>query len=78
MEPDEKTVHNERIKYTATFLNTIAVGCVALGALTPIAAMMEGVARGTDPRLTLVRVGGWIIAGGVLHLCVRWLLGRLR
>jgi hypothetical protein len=31
-------VHNERIKYSATFLNTTAVASVAAGVIAPIVA----------------------------------------
>ena len=69
-------VHNERVKYTATFLNTIAIACVVVGVVTPVQQAMAnplGV-----PLWALAVAGGWLLVGAVLHLGVRRLLGRLR
>jgi len=70
-------VQDERTKLTATFLNSIATAMVAAGAVVPFAAFtyeMPGAARGR----AVVLVGvSWAVAGVIMHLMARRLLGRL-
>jgi hypothetical protein len=73
------TVHNERVKITATFLNGIAIAIFIIGTFAPAIQ----VARATD-----VPVDNWartvvigvvcIAAAGALHFTARAILGRLR
>lgn len=69
-------IHNERVKYTATFTNTIALGCILIGVITPLQRVVDG--EGIIPPVTLVAAGCWLVSGAVLHWMVRRFLGRLR
>jgi hypothetical protein len=69
-------VHNERVKYTATFVNTIAIGCIIVGVLTPLQRIFDG--EGHIPPVTLIAAGCWLVSGAILHWAVRRFLGRLR
>ena len=71
-------VHNERVKYTATFVNTIALGCIIVGVLTPLQQLMNQGFAGTIPIASVFGTVGWLFAGFGLHWFVRWILGRLR
>lgn len=64
-------VHNERIKYLATWVNTIASAAVVVGCVAPLAASLYG-AAGTPAPITLA-IGGllWLLCGLALHLAVR-------
>jgi hypothetical protein len=72
-----KTVHNERLKITAAFLNGIAIAIFAIGGLAP--AIQAGrVTVESEP------LGGTILVvvicagvAGILHLAARELLGGL-
>jgi hypothetical protein len=74
-------VHNEKTKTSAALLNTLAVACIVVGAVTPVAA----IGIGGDNRLESWNmdriywiVPTWLIVGMVLHWGSRSLLGRLR
>jgi hypothetical protein len=69
-------VFNERIKYTATWLNTASVGFLAICVVTPVSALVWN--DGTFNTAKLLMTIGWLFASVVLHLSVRALLGRLR
>ena len=72
-------VRKEQIKPTATFLNTIAAGCVVAGIIAPMAALFFGL---VDAQVTLrggavpVCALGAISAG--LHWIARRVLRRIR
>jgi hypothetical protein len=73
-----KTVHNERLKITAAFLNGLAIAIFAIGGLTP--AIQAGRVTTLPPEL----LGGTILVviicagvAGILHLAARELLGGL-
>jgi hypothetical protein len=70
---DEKLRRNERIKLTATWLNSLSVGGILVGGLSPALTGVE-----TGPALAVLRFGLWFVVGGVLHLCASALLGMLR
>ena len=69
----------EQVKLTATFLNTVAAGCVVAGIIAPMAALFLG--------LTSAQVSAWeaaalvgtlaAISGG-LHWLARRVLGRIK
>ena len=71
-------VHNERVKYTATFVNTIALGCIVVGVVTPLQRLLDQGLEGTIPVGSALATAGWLITGFALHWLVRWILGRLR
>ncbi|WP_343896562.1 hypothetical protein [Craurococcus roseus] len=69
----------ERIKPSATFLNTTAAGCVVAGIITPMATLLLGLASARVTVLggtVLVCALGPISAG--LHWLARRVLRRIR
>jgi hypothetical protein len=73
-------VHNERIKLTAAWLNTIGAATVVTGVIAPIVALVFGVS--TPSRISsvayLLAIAGWLTFGICLHMMARSVLGRLR
>ncbi len=73
--------HNERIKLTATYLNTAAGSCLTAGVIAPLAAAVFGLTGGAAPlsRLTLpIGVTMFLFVSLGLHLAARYALGGLR
>jgi hypothetical protein len=73
-------VHNERLKITANWLNTLAAGIIVTGAVAPVVAGLygfQGSSRIGSASLVLLSVA-WFGIGTGLHLTARWLLTRLR
>lgn len=68
-------IHNERIKLTATWLNSIAAAAVAVGAIAPSIAAVTGA---TSPPLAAVLALFWLFVGASLHFSARAILGRLK
>jgi hypothetical protein len=79
-------VYNERLTYGATLLNTLAVGCVVVGILTPVASAIESTAELDVVKLIeeTVSFGAglksviWLFSALGLHVTVQILLGSLR
>ncbi|MDB5557832.1 MAG: hypothetical protein JWQ36_766 [Enterovirga sp.] len=71
-------VFNERAKYLATFINTVAAASVAAGVIAPLVAFSYGVPGPIGGALAIVVSLAWLCCGAVLHLLVRAVLGRLR
>ena len=73
-------VHNERTKYLATWLNTIASAAVVLGVIAPLAAAFYGASGANAPSPLTLGIGAliWFVSGLTLHRAVRLILGRLR
>lgn len=73
------TVHNERVKYFATWLNTIASAAVVVGVVAPLAAAFYGTG-GVAPPTPALTLGAviWFLSGLALHLAARRVLGGLR
>ena len=72
-------VHNERVKLTASWFNTLATAIVAAGAFAPAAALLYGLAASLITGVTvLALVIGCLALGLSLHLAGRALLGKLR
>ena len=73
-------VSNERIKLSASYLNTAAGGLFTAGFVAPLAATVFGVSAQTSlSALTLA--GGiaiFLLASIALHTCARVILGRLK
>jgi hypothetical protein len=72
-------VHNERIKLTASWLNTLATALMAAGAFAPAAAWLYGLsALPIGPDYLSALACACLIGGIGLHLVGLSLLGRLR
>lgn len=69
-------VHNERVKYGATWLNTASLGFLVVGVITPLERMLSG--SGEVRFATLLISAGWLLGSFILHMAVRVTLGRLR
>lgn len=74
-----KTVHNERVKITAAFLNGIAVAVFVIGTFAPtVQAMWNAEAHSIDWSLTVLVGGVCIGVSGALHFGARAVLGGLK
>lgn len=72
-------IHNERIKLTATWLNTISGGLMGAGVFAPLAAVVLGTAPNAIPLGAALVVSSGCFLGGIgLHMAGRKLLGQLR
>lgn len=70
--------YNERVKYGATLINTVAAACLVAGVVAPLVALTFGVPgpiAGTTAAFVSVV---WFLIGLSLHLLVRFVLGKLR
>ena len=74
------TVHNARITLLANLLNTMAASSVAIGVLTPVAAVFFYNAAPAGLRWPTIVFGAlyWLLTAIVLHICGRAVLGSLR
>jgi uncharacterized membrane protein YfcA len=73
-----KTIHNERLKITATFLNGLAIAIFAIGGLAPAVQAIR--AMRLPPELlngTILLVVICTGVAGILHSGARRLLGGL-
>jgi hypothetical protein len=63
-------IHNERIKLTATWLNTLAAASVVTGAIAPLVAIILGVqaSSGVSTRTLVFSAAAWLLIGVGLHL----------
>ncbi len=76
---NDHTVHNERTKMTATYLNSIAVAALAAGALAPFFALLYGnIASAPGPWFIAIGVAICVVISFALHLGARAVLGRMR
>jgi|HubBroStandDraft_4_1064222.scaffolds.fasta_scaffold726110_2 hypothetical protein len=77
---DMPLIQNERVKLTATWLNTLAAAAIVTGVLAPIAAIIFGLpASGTLSAKSLLFVMlAWLLFGITLHWVARYVIGRLR
>lgn len=73
-------IGNERIRLTATYLNTAAGSSLAIGVLTPVAAAFfyNAAPAGLRLWLVVVSVAVWFTTSVVLHFLARWILRGLR
>ena len=71
-------VHNERTKYLATLLNTVAAATIVAGVIAPIVAFTFGVPGPISGRFALLISAVWLLTGVALHYVVRRILGRLQ
>jgi hypothetical protein len=72
-------IHNERIKLTAAWLNTLATALIAAGAFAPAAAWLYGLsALPIGPAFLAALACACLVSGVGLHLFGLAMLGRLR
>jgi hypothetical protein len=72
-------VHNERIKLTANWLNTLATGLIAAGVFAPAIAVLYGLSSLSLGSVFVAAVlAGCIALGAAIHLGAWLLLGSLR
>ena len=78
-EADQKLIRNEQTKLSATWLNTMAGGLIAVGTIATVVATFSSFERG-DPIDWTLLAGSciWIPAGVVLHFSARLVLRGLR
>lgn len=71
-------IHNEQVKLTATWLNSIASGTMLVGTVAPVAAMLYGTA--TPKGGILAVLGGvlFLFCGIGLHIQARRIVKGLR
>ena len=67
-------VRNEQTKLTATWLNGVAIGAVAIGGIAPFAAVILGTSNFVS---TVLSAMFWIAFGLALHWGARQVLRRL-
>ncbi|MDP4022951.1 hypothetical protein Q8W71_09980 [Methylobacterium sp. NEAU 140] len=74
-----KSVHNERTKLTASYVNTVAGGVFTVGGLTPIFAVLYTNATSGVPTwaVILISLVCWIVSAA-LHYRARVYLGELK
>ena len=70
------TIHNERIKLLATFVNGTGIAVFAVGGLAPVFSSLYG-AAGPAPFLLLVSIVCFV-AAAALHYAGSIILKRLR
>ncbi|MCJ2127344.1 hypothetical protein [Methylobacterium sp. E-045] len=80
-EAKAKIVENERWKYLATFVNTVAAASIAIGILTPTAGYLSKIATEAPP-VDVFTAGGallvWFGVAAALHSFASFVLGNLR
>jgi hypothetical protein len=74
-------VRNERIKLSASALNTLSTAMITVGVLAPVAAFLYGLGV-PNPAPTIWQLALtatiWVVVGGSLHYGALKLLGRLQ
>lgn len=73
-----KAVRNERIKLSATFLNTVAAGCVVVGIIAPVASLVLGTTAPASGGALVGLVLALLTANAGPHSLARTIFGRLR
>lgn len=71
-------IHNERMKYLATLVNTVASATIVAGVIAPLVAFTYGVPGPAGSAFTIVVSLVWLFTGAALHYAVRVILGRLK
>lgn len=71
-------IHNERVKYLATLVNTVAGGTIVAGVIAPLVAFTYGVPGPAGSAFAIAVSVIWLLTGAALHYAVRIILGRLR
>ena len=71
-------IHNERTKYLATLVNTVAAATIVAGVVAPVIAFTFGVPGPISGTFTVAISVVWLLTGAALHYAVRVILGRLK
>lgn len=71
-------VHNERTKYLATLVNTVAAGTIVAGVVAPLIAFTFGMPGPISGGFAIAVSLVWLSVGVALHYMVRMILGRLQ
>ena len=72
-------IHNERVKLTATWLNTLASATATVGVLAPLASIAYGLGPApVRPVIFLASGAIWFLAALALHLGARRVLRRMQ
>ncbi|MDB5558303.1 MAG: hypothetical protein JWQ36_1237 [Enterovirga sp.] len=71
-------VHNERIKLTANWLNSISAASMAVGGFAQLAPLAAGSVTPGNPTGVVWFSTVWIVLGLALHVTARILLKRLQ
>lgn len=72
-------LHNERVKLTATWLNTLASATATVGTLAPFASVAYGVGPPNQGLATLLPGAAvWLSGAFALHLAARHVLRGLQ
>ena len=75
----QTTIHNERTKLTANWLNTVATALLAAGVFAPFGAVVFGLPGVNVSGAYLAAVSLLCVLAAIgLHLTGRHILGRLR
>ncbi|MEX0409290.1 hypothetical protein ABGN05_26975 [Aquibium sp. LZ166] len=72
----ESKVHEAKIKLTSDTVNRLAISCVVVGVITPVAGALLGIAS-VPVSVFAFATGSFFIAGVLLHLWARRILDRL-
>jgi hypothetical protein len=73
-----KLVENERLKLTATWLNTLATAIFTVGGFGPIVSYGFGLVPGSIDRFTVIAAAGTcLVVATAIHLVARDILGGL-
>ena len=73
-----KTVHNERLKLSATFLNGVAIAGLAIGGFTPAVQAMRAPGPPAEWSRVLITAAVCFCGSVILHFAARSLLRGLR
>lgn len=71
-------IHNERTKYLATFVNTVAAGTIIAGVVAPLIPFTFGMPGPISGGFAIAVSLVWLLVGAALHAMVRIILGRLQ
>lgn len=77
MADPEATIHNERTKLTATYVNGAAIAVLAIGGLAPLFSVF-GSTLAQSLWIVTIQLAACLVISAVLHLIARWFLGRLK
>ena len=71
-------VRNERIKFFATLVNTVAAASIAAGVIAPLVALTYGVPGPIGGSAAILVSAAWLLLGIALHVIVQIAVGRMR
>lgn len=70
------SIANERTKLAANALDRASTACIAVGILSPLAGLVQGLSW--PPSVAALSVAGWLFAAILLHLAAHRVLGVLK